>query len=67
MLVVRVHTKELRWASEDEVARRREEGLCLRCGRKGHIVKECKANLSRDKKEKKEVRVAPVRTESRSK
>ena len=58
--VARVHAKEPRWASEDEIACRRQEGLCLRCGRKGHRVKECKAELPKGRKE---VRVAPVRTE----
>ncbi|ERF69053.1 hypothetical protein EPUS_08403 [Endocarpon pusillum Z07020] len=63
VLVAKIRMKEPRWASEDEIARRREEGLCLRCGRKSHRVKECKADLSKDKKGGKEVRVAPVRAE----
>jgi hypothetical protein len=38
----RTETKEGRWASDDEVNRRRQEGLCLRCGKDGHFVRNCR-------------------------
>jgi hypothetical protein len=40
-----------RWAPPEEIDRRREEGLCLRCGRKGHIVRHCRATLRTTKKD----------------
>jgi hypothetical protein len=51
--------KEPKWASPEEIDRRREEGLCLRCGRKGHIVRHCRATLKTTKK--KDVKVAAIR------
>ena len=51
-------TNEPRWASDDEIARRRREGLCLRCGRKGHRVRNCTAELK-----KQNVNSANVRTD----
>jgi hypothetical protein len=46
----RTKKKEPRWASPEETNRRREEGLCLRCGKEGHIVRHCKAILKTTKK-----------------
>ena len=37
--------KELK-VSKEEYQKRVREKLCLRCGKKGHFVKECKVNLS---------------------
>lgn len=34
-----------RWVSREVLQQRREERLCLRCGKKGHIARDC--NLSR--------------------
>lgn len=34
------------WASREEIERRKSEGLCLRCGRRGHYVRECRARLA---------------------
>jgi hypothetical protein len=34
---------EPRWASREEVERRRQTGLCLRCGREDHFVRHCQA------------------------
>jgi len=31
-----------RWVSQEELERRKEQGLCLRCGGKGHIIRNCK-------------------------
>ncbi|KAI0991211.1 hypothetical protein K3495_g16976, partial [Podosphaera aphanis] len=29
------------WVSHDEIGRRISAGLCIRCGRRGHIIKDC--------------------------
>jgi len=63
----RTKRKEPRWASPEEIERRREEGLCLRCGEEGHIVRRCKATLKTIKKDtraataKKDVKVSAVK------
>lgn len=41
----RARSKEPRWASNDEIDRRRQEGLCLRCGNEGHRVRQCRTKL----------------------
>lgn len=33
--------KRAKWASHEEMTRRREEGLCLPCGGEGHHIAEC--------------------------
>lgn len=33
--------KQARWASQDELDKRRTEGMCLRCGRSGHFIAKC--------------------------
>jgi hypothetical protein len=43
--------KEPRWASREEIERRKRERLCLRCGRDGHMVRDCHAKLKNEKKE----------------
>jgi hypothetical protein len=30
------------WVSQKEIDRRRDEGSCLRCGKKGHLISSCK-------------------------
>ena len=30
-----------KWVSKDELARRKEENLCLRCGKEGHMIRNC--------------------------
>jgi hypothetical protein len=44
---VRTKQKEPRWGSPEEVERRRHNGLCLRCGKEGHRVKECRVKLKK--------------------
>lgn len=44
----RLMKKEPRWASPREIERRRQEGLCLRCGQDAHIVRRCQAKLVLD-------------------
>jgi hypothetical protein len=41
----RTKRKEPRWAPPEEINRRYEENLCLRCGKEGHIVRHCKTVL----------------------
>jgi 5-methylcytosine-specific restriction endonuclease McrA len=42
-----LRTKEREyWGSPEEIAQRRKEGLCLRCGRKGHLVRGCLGPIS---------------------
>jgi hypothetical protein len=61
--------KEPRWAPPEEVERRKREGLCLRCGKDGHFVGQCRAKLRTtsparqdkprsDQSKKKDVRIA---------
>jgi hypothetical protein len=57
-------TGEPRWATPDEIDRRRQEGLCLHCGKDGHKVRDCRTKLV-FKDKKKEVRVAAARKEDK--
>jgi hypothetical protein len=34
--------RRAKWVESSELERRRREGLCLRCGRKGHRIRDCK-------------------------
>ena len=54
-------TTEGRWASEKEVSRRRQEGLCLRCGKDGHFVRDCRTKLNKPQHESKKPRVAAAK------
>jgi hypothetical protein len=56
--VVAARTREPRWAEPSEIERRRKEGLCLRCGRGGHMVRDCRTKLETPKT----VRVAVTKT-----
>jgi hypothetical protein len=60
--------KESRWASREEIERRRKQGLCLRCGRDGHMVRDCHAKLAKGEKKKALVTAAgkTKRTETRN-
>jgi hypothetical protein len=49
-------TQGTKWASDEETARRRKEGLCLKCGNAEHFVRNCKSH----QKKGKSVRVAKV-------
>lgn len=53
-------TTEERWAPDEEVNRRRQEGLCLRCGKDGHFVRDCRTKKPLHKGKK--PRVAAART-----
>ena len=53
--------KEPRWASDEELQRRREEDLCLRCGRKEHRVRDCHADLNETRMKKRQVRIISVK------
>ena len=35
-------TNAASWVSQEELERRKEQGLCLRCGGKGHMIRNCK-------------------------
>ncbi|KAG9245838.1 hypothetical protein BJ878DRAFT_499832 [Calycina marina] len=59
--VAATRTKEPRWAEPEEIERRRREGLCLRCGKAGHMVRDCRSKpLVQSQQKKKNVRAAPV-------
>jgi hypothetical protein len=58
----RTEAREDRWASDDEIDRRRQEGLCLRCGQHGHFVRDCRAKKKPQDKNKKRTRVAAAKT-----
>jgi hypothetical protein len=38
----RTQTQRATWVSQKEINRRRDEGSCLRCGKKGHFISSCK-------------------------
>lgn len=38
----RTQIQRAAWVSQKELDRRRDEGSCLRCGKKGHLVSSCK-------------------------
>ena len=52
------------WGSKAQIQERREKGTCLRCGRSGHRVANCQAQLRmtppRTKEEKGLIRAAPL-------
>jgi hypothetical protein len=50
-----------RWASDKEVNRRRQEGLCLRCGKDGHFVRDCRTKKPQQESKEKP-RVAAAKT-----
>lgn len=49
--IAAARTREPRWATPDEIERRKQEGLCLRCGQTGHMVRDCRTKLPAQKKE----------------
>lgn len=36
-----VNKMRARWVSNKEIVRRKTEGLCLRCGKRGHLINKC--------------------------
>lgn len=55
------------WGTQAQIAQRREEGSCLRCGRQGHLVQECKATVpKRQKKPKNTAKVLAANVEDES-
>ena len=58
----RTDQKRDRWASDDEIDRRRQEGLCLRCGGEGHYVRNCRTKKP-PSAGKKKTRVAAAKTQ----
>lgn len=56
--IAATHAEEPRWASPEEIERRRRERLCLRCGKSGHMVRDCRTKLIQQEKK---VRAAPAR------
>jgi len=59
----RTDQKKDRWASDDEINRRRQEGLCLRCGGEGHYVRNCRTKKPPSTGSKKKARVAAAKTQ----
>ena len=59
----RTEQKGDRWASDDEIDRRRQEGLCLRCGGEGHFVQSCRTKKPPSAGSKKKTRVATAKTQ----
>ena len=55
--------REPRWASPAEIERRRKHGLCLRCGKEGHMVRDCRTKLAPSK----EVYTASTKSKSKRK
>ena len=51
-------TKEPRWAEPAEIERRKRKRLCLRCGREGHMVRDCRTKLVQERK----IQAAPTRS-----
>jgi hypothetical protein len=50
-------TRKEYWGNPKEIQERRASGCCLRCGEKGHLVRQCKSDLKGSKGQKE----APVR------
>ncbi len=57
--IVAARTKGPRWAPPEEMERRRRLGLCFKCGRDDHLVRECRAKSPVPKRR---IRTAPVHT-----
>lgn len=38
----RSQAQRAKWVSQQEIDRRRDDGACLRCGKKGHLISACK-------------------------
>lgn len=49
-------TRDPQWGTPAEVAKRREEGLCLRCGLEGHIARGCRAKLAQPQERRTQVK-----------
>jgi hypothetical protein len=59
---IQPRTKRENWGTPKEVQERRAAGSCLRCGKKGHMVRQCRADLQ--KHQESTVRVAAATAES---
>ena len=64
---------QAKWVSREELLRRQGEGLCIRCGRKGHFIADCQQAPARRPGSQqaltrpKDARAAPVRPGKRPK
>ncbi|EFQ94327.1 hypothetical protein PTT_08022 [Pyrenophora teres f. teres 0-1] len=55
------------WGTQAQIAQRREEGSCLRCGRQGHLVQQCKATVpKRQRKPENTAKVLAANVEDES-
>ncbi|KAK1914081.1 hypothetical protein P3342_007327 [Pyrenophora teres f. teres] len=55
------------WGTQAQIAQRREEGSCLRCGRQGHLVRQCKATVpKRQRKPENTAKVLAANVEDES-
>lgn len=50
------------WGTKEELDKRKVSGLCLRCGREGHRVRECKARIPGKPKSQSNMRIASTAT-----
>ena len=55
--------RHAKWVSKDEIAKRRQNGLCLRCGASGHMVRTCPHLPPRRTESADSVRVATANVE----
>lgn len=60
MTIARTKPQEPRWASIEEVDRRRQEKLCLRCADLNHRVRHCRTKLSQKESRTKLLQAAAV-------
>ena len=44
---MRPYTRNEYWGTQSQLAQRKEEGSCLRCGIHGHLVRQCKATVAK--------------------
>lgn len=57
-------TRDVSWASSKEMNRRKQEGLCFRCGMSGHAIRDCH---SRPPTKPREANAAAINTKKRQK
>jgi len=61
----RSHQVQIGRLSDDELKRHKEEGLCFKCHKKGHIGKNCDTNTSGSTPQKKQWDIRAMTTEER--